>query len=216
MHAYIISGGTTGSRTEVIHKKLTKNTELLHVLAEKTSITIKQIQDLKGPLAITADLPRVVWIEEASLMTIPAQNALLKMLEEPPHNTTFYLTCQSARALLPTIRSRTQLVTIEASTKESDPAVLSNLKQVMSLSAGDRLGGIVKRDRGESIVWISEIEHALADKLNEPNLTPASLTMLGKIAKLASTAHLQLAENCSVSLVTQTFYLLLPHTHTTK
>lgn len=46
-------------------------------------------------------------------MAEPAQNALLKVLEEPPKNVLFLLTAVSASALLPTIRSRVQIFTLE-------------------------------------------------------------------------------------------------------
>ncbi|MFU0832182.1 MAG: DNA polymerase III subunit tau [Oscillospiraceae bacterium] len=46
-------------------------------------------------------------------MAEPAQNALLKVLEEPPENVLFLLTAVSASALLPTIRSRVQIFTLE-------------------------------------------------------------------------------------------------------
>lgn len=41
-----------------------------------------------------------------------AQNKLLKLIEEPPAHTVFIFTCPSAEALLPTIRSRTQIFTL--------------------------------------------------------------------------------------------------------
>ena len=84
------------------------------------------------------------------------------------------------------------------------------------MSAGDRIGSIVKRDRSESIVWITQIETALRDKLRTPNLSPESAQMLAKIARSAQNAHSQLLTNCSTSLVTQNFYLTLPHTHSPK
>jgi len=49
---------------------------------------------------------RVVLIEQADLLTIQAQNALLKTLEEPSIYTNFILSCDKARQLLITIRSR--------------------------------------------------------------------------------------------------------------
>ena len=49
---------------------------------------------------------RVVRVEEAERMNIPAANALLKLLEEPPAGVYFILTCSNPRLLLPTIRSR--------------------------------------------------------------------------------------------------------------
>ncbi|WP_099205031.1 DNA polymerase III subunit [Scatolibacter rhodanostii] len=42
-----------------------------------------------------------------------AQNKLLKVIEEPPARTIFIFTCQSAEVLLPTIRSRAQIFTLQ-------------------------------------------------------------------------------------------------------
>jgi DNA polymerase-3 subunit delta' len=212
MHAYLLSGGTKEDRSTYLKDLLDLKTELIHVINEKTTITIKQIQDLNIPLSIAPRLPRIVWIEESGLMTIPAQNALLKMLEEPPDNTTFYLTTKSAMTMLPTIRSRVKILSLENQQTKEDPQVLSDLKLIMAMTAGDRLINIVKRDRSESILWLSDIEREIKAKLKDKNINEKGLTMLARIAKSAQNAHSQLSSNCSVSLVTQNFYLLLPHT----
>ncbi len=217
MHSFIIGGGNSASRTQYIQDLLTAQpTELIHLYAEKSVLTIKQIQDLNAPLSISPRLPRLVWIEEANLLTVPAQNALLKMLEEPPVSTNFYLTLGSITSLLPTIRSRTTLINLPNTPNLPDLANLSDLKQIMALSPGDRLTAIIKRDRSETITWLTQIESALKDKLSLTTLTPSSTKTLAKIARLALQAHLELLANCSVSLVTQNFYLLLPHTRSTK
>ncbi len=49
---------------------------------------------------------RACLIDPVEKMNISASNALLKMLEEPPENTVFFLICQQYGAVLPTIRSR--------------------------------------------------------------------------------------------------------------
>ncbi len=49
---------------------------------------------------------RVVILADAQTMTVQAQNALLKILEEPPAHVLFILTCDNRTALLETIRSR--------------------------------------------------------------------------------------------------------------
>lgn len=214
MHAFIIDGGTGEGRTELITGKLDSHTELIHVVTEKTSITIKQIQDLRTPLSISTRLPRLVWIEEANLMTTPAQNALLKLLEEPPVNTSFYLTCQSASMLLPTVRSRCQTISLTLHSPLYT-SHLPELKELMSLTPGDRLGKLGKMDRAQATSYLTDIESALRDKLSS-SLPDKSLVTLARIAKLAQIAHRQLSENCSVSLVLQTFYLKLPHTHPVK
>ncbi len=51
-------------------------------------------------------------IHDADRMNSEAQNALLKTLEEPPPETTMILTAANPSALLPTTRSRCQLLTL--------------------------------------------------------------------------------------------------------
>jgi DNA polymerase-3 subunit delta' len=53
---------------------------------------------------------KVFIIDEAELLGIPAQNALLKFLEEPPARTVLMLVTSNPELLLPTIRSRCQRV----------------------------------------------------------------------------------------------------------
>ena len=49
---------------------------------------------------------KIFIVQEAELMSIPAQNALLKTLEEPPPGVTIILLCRQAERMLPTTRSR--------------------------------------------------------------------------------------------------------------
>ena len=51
-------------------------------------------------------------INDADRMNTEAQNALLKTLEEPPEDTTMILTTANPEALLPTTRSRCQLLSL--------------------------------------------------------------------------------------------------------
>lgn len=54
---------------------------------------------------------KVILIEDGELLTAEAQNALLKVLEEPPEYAVFITVCESADNILETVRSRS--VTIE-------------------------------------------------------------------------------------------------------
>jgi len=53
---------------------------------------------------------RIFLVLQAELMSVPAQNALLKTLEEPPDGVTIILIASSAGDLLATTRSRCQLI----------------------------------------------------------------------------------------------------------
>ena len=57
---------------------------------------------------------KVFIIDEAELLDITAQNVLLKTLEEPPPQTYIFLISARPERLLPTIRSRAQLVRFRA------------------------------------------------------------------------------------------------------
>lgn len=56
---------------------------------------------------------KIFVISDASVMTVQAQNALLKLLEEPPENVYFILAASDATALLSTVRSRVQEIRME-------------------------------------------------------------------------------------------------------
>lgn len=58
-----------------------------------------QIKPYQGPY-------KIYIIAEADLMTVQAQNALLKTIEEPPAYVVIFLLTENAEALLPTITSR--------------------------------------------------------------------------------------------------------------
>lgn len=77
------------------------------------SMTIDVIRTaLLEPAGLTAMLNhgKVFIVEQAETMGAPAQNALLKTLEEPPGKTLIILLSDQPESLLPTIRSRTQVV----------------------------------------------------------------------------------------------------------
>ncbi|RCL02659.1 MAG: DNA polymerase III subunit gamma/tau [Candidatus Tokpelaia sp. JSC188] len=78
----------------------------------RTSITIGDIQRIAGFLQKTQfdNNSRIVIIDSVDDMNHNAANALLKTLEEPPTKTQFVLVSHNPSRLLPTIRSRCQMV----------------------------------------------------------------------------------------------------------
>lgn len=86
----------------------------------KSAIGIEAIRDLlhftklklPGQVGNRPGKGRLVYIPDAQLLTTEAQNALLKLLEEPPADTGFIMTATSEQQLLPTIRSRSQAITV--------------------------------------------------------------------------------------------------------
>jgi ribose 1,5-bisphosphokinase PhnN len=80
------------------------------------AIGIEAVRQLEQFLALKvpshAIFDRAIIIEDAHLLTLEAQNALLKTLEEPPVGTILVLTVTHQQAVLPTIRSRMQSIAV--------------------------------------------------------------------------------------------------------
>lgn len=75
---------------------------------DKATLGVDPIRALRGDVYIAPNdtSVKVYIIEDAHLMTQQAQNAFLLTLEEPPEYVLFLLLCESATALLETVRSR--------------------------------------------------------------------------------------------------------------
>lgn len=93
---------------------------------EKGTITVQSIRRLYD-IAKTKGSPRVIIIDYAERMGVTAQNAFLKLLEEPNSATHFILLSHSPETLLPTIISRVQKVTLQKVTKRQSEALLETL-----------------------------------------------------------------------------------------
>ncbi|MEZ5813505.1 MAG: DNA polymerase III subunit delta' [Alphaproteobacteria bacterium] len=88
----------------------------------KGGIAVDEIRKVNPFLRMTASRDngwRVVIIDDADTMNRNAQNALLKILEEPPENTALILVCHRLGAMIPTIRSRTQTFPFQPLSKEN-------------------------------------------------------------------------------------------------
>lgn len=86
-------------------------------LQNKQEISIEQVREVISVLKLKVPgnqkVQRVVFIEDAHTMSTPAQNSLLKILEEPPSGTIFILSATSTKDLLPTITSRLQTIDLQ-------------------------------------------------------------------------------------------------------
>jgi DNA polymerase III subunit delta' len=78
----------------------------------RSEVLIEQVRDLIARLGTrpSRGVRRVAIIDDAETLGVPAQNALLKTLEEPPGHTIIFMVAESERALLDTVRSRVRLV----------------------------------------------------------------------------------------------------------
>lgn len=109
------------------------------------SYSIATVRKIRADAYIAANESKnkVYIFSEVDNMGVPAQNALLKVLEEPPRNVIFILTCTSAANVLPTIRSRMQQMALNTVSREDLHKYLiqnypdENLENILRMSKGN-------------------------------------------------------------------------------
>ncbi len=99
---------------------------------------------------------RIVLIEDADTMNRSAQNAILKILEEPPANVLIVLVAHRPGMLIPTIRSRARVIPFEPLSAENMQDLLK--RQGVSLSIGDMdaLADISEGSIGQALKYAEE------------------------------------------------------------
>lgn len=108
-----------------------------------------------------------------SSITIEAEQALLKILEEPPLTTQFLFILPKGLSLLSTLNSRLQKIEFEAKGGRK----LETLESFSKLSFKDRIGLIEKELKKEKSDWVKKIKNDLLLEL-ENNSNKYSLKVL--------------------------------------
>ncbi|HKX72953.1 MAG TPA: AAA family ATPase [Candidatus Saccharimonadales bacterium] len=113
-HAIVLVGAAgIGKRTVAAAIASALTTKALVTVVEpdeKGTISIETVRSLYQRTRSRQEGRQVIIIDHAEGMGIEAQNAFLKLLEEPREGVTFILTAPNDDALLPTISSRVQTV----------------------------------------------------------------------------------------------------------
>lgn len=127
-HAVLLAGGAGLGKThlarstaarllDVPEAKLASHAYYRELAPVKGAIAIESIRNLVGFFRLKVPgksaTDRVAIIQDADAMGREAQNALLKLLEEPPVASVLILTSSRPEQLLPTIRSRVQVVAVQ-------------------------------------------------------------------------------------------------------
>lgn len=135
-HSALFRQVASGAHPSVLHLTRPANAK---GAGFKTVLAVDEIRRIGQFLSLTAPdgAWRVVIVDPADDLRASAANALLKNLEEPPAATVFILICHVAGRLMPTIRSRCQVIRL-------GPLDETDLAQVL-----DRVGGVPPGDRAE-------------------------------------------------------------------
>jgi DNA polymerase-3 subunit delta' len=98
--------------------------DIIYVKREdgRREFTVDRMRGLKKDAVILPNeaAKKVYVIREADTMNAMAQNAMLKLLEEPPDHTAFVLTAENISLLLPTVRSRCVTLSVTSMPADDD------------------------------------------------------------------------------------------------
>lgn len=180
-HSIIITGGNQESREEAVGKigqkergkKINQDPDTLIINRQKT-IGIEAIRKIKKWLSQKAyqEKKRLIVIYQAQQLTIEAQNAFLKTLEEPPKNTLILLAVDNSHRLLPTIISRCQIVRLKANNSLQKP-IDQKLIEVFNKNLAEKIifsQKMGKKKKEEVLAWLAEQKQALRQNKNRKNL----------------------------------------------
>ena len=129
--------------------------------AKTPVIKVEQIRQVAATAyLLPSEADRKVYIlRQADSMNFNAQNAFLKLLEEPPQSVAFILAAANPGALLPTVRSRCELL-------RENTAAASESEDAMRLAEA-YLTTAASGDRAELLRWCAEHETVDAQALQE-------------------------------------------------
>lgn len=228
----LISGLDNNLRKWLVNRDLKNHPDILWIVSGKT-IGINLTRALKYNLSIKPMMAncKICVILQAEKLTPPAQNAMLKLLEEPPKNALLFLSAPAKKQLLPTITSRCRLIHLQEK-PEIEPneeiinSQLSILNAVIQASPGKRISlaeELAKKTREEVIEFCQQFlflgRQFLFDyfkiKARKKIKLPKGYPVLNILSRLRIISETQLAlkylkSNVNTKLVLENLFLSLP------
>ncbi len=191
----------------------------LHQIFPDPSIGIGQVRKITQLITVKtyAGGNRLIIINDMGKATTEAQNALLKILEEPPLGTYFLLTVDNADRLLPTIISRSQIIStrLKDDNENSPVAKISDMiNQVIASSEGDRLiiSAFWAKSKEDTIILMDNIVSALENNMQQnANTIPLSRSDTALLIRKVLAAREYINRNVNYKTTLDLLFLGFPN-----
>ncbi len=165
-HAYLVHASSIETAHIPEHYK-TQTADITHIVVDRFSIEqARKLTELAQGQAFEVRGMRV-FVIAAQDIAIEAQNALLKLFEEPPQGVVFYLVLPKTSFVAATLLSRLCVVQVELAGVDADTN--DTFASFVSASYAERLATIADKTKEKDYLWIEQIvtgaEHvAIASK----------------------------------------------------
>lgn len=157
----------------------------------RTTIVVEQVRELIEDMYRTAALARgrVLIVDPIDDVTGAAENALLKLLEEPPPGVVLLLVCQAVGAVRPTIRSRCAQLALAPLQPVELAAALRRLAPGLGVERLAALGQLAGGSPGRALEleangWLEGYGELLAALARARGGEAARLGLLGPLGQL--------------------------------
>lgn len=216
-HAYCILGNTTDVTNEL--EKFFKKDLKFSVIdnpdfwyGEYDTMDIedgRSIKDRHQNRPVQGD--KKIFVVSANFITEKAQNAMLKLFEEPRGDTHFFLVLPSLNNIIPTFRSRLFII----DTNESGSSII-NPKEFLKMSHGARIEAVKticasisdeEESKIEIINFINSLEIELKKKINFLKTSSDEVKLFEEIEKMRQYASEQ---SPSLKMILEHISLMLP------
>lgn len=226
LHAYIISGSDEAGRNDAakyiaktavcaLHKaapclrcrhceKTEKGVhpDVITVSSEKDSgeLTVDVMRNMRiSAVTLPNEAERSVYmIPDADSMNIQAQNAVLKLLEEPPRHAVFLLLAANPERLLPTVRSRCEELRLPPVEEKTDTELAERLLRLWEerdeTALLKEMNAIAELPRESLSLLCGGISRRIAERLGK-NGSPRSREELFGLQEIVSKAEKYLDAN---------------------
>ncbi len=179
-----------------------------------SSFTIENVREIQKKIFLRPlkGHKKTIIILHAHLLTIPAQNALLKTLEEPPEDTLIFLVSESPDVLLPTILSRCFQISFIKQTSENSslPSEEVIKWKDLKISSALKLAEALAKDSKKSTLLLEQSISLLRDELlNKINNNQNKEWELRALEQLIKTHRTLSRTNTNVRLCLENFFLAL-------
>jgi DNA polymerase III subunit delta' len=158
------------------------------------NISVDQVRDLGEFLGLTSALSpwRVAVIDTVDELEPSGANALLKILEEPPANTIFFLVSHAPGRLLPTIRSRCRRLDFQTLDDDAMTSILEAQAPDTSVAERQRIVAMSFGSAGRALAFaelgLAKLEDAALAILRQGDPTNARRSELAtELGKKAAT-----------------------------
>lgn len=210
MHAFLFIGATADIRQHKIQEQITgwniSPFDVITLAPKEEHISIDEVRALKRRLKLTpmkSDYMIGV-IYQAKSMTHEAQNAILKLLEEPPLRVRLLIESENTNMLLPTIVSRCEVVRVVG---VNDVPAQIPLVALMNAEIGERLTMLdaYTKDRVQTKAFVEDALVSGETMLHSGGDVSTFAVLLSRLLA----AQAQLSVNCNPRLVLDRVFLYI-------